>query len=187
MGRPDRARCRDPQRRRADQRGAAGDGGTAPGEPQAPRRCGDLEAGRGYLRDGDPVNVHAAPVNRGRLWVPWPPAEDSSRRRAPARGGPEPLPGRSGGPDAPIGRHGPAVSRRFCRCSTGVLPWPAAGGLDSIVRIDRRPSASLGKEHVFRSGDGDGVDPGHPAMLAVSARVASSQKEMRNGHGPRAA
>src|SRR5215472_97745 len=56
-----------------------------------------------------------------------------------------------------------AVSQRFCRCSAGVLPWPAAGGLASI---DRRPSAQLGQERAFLSGDTDGAEPGHPAMLA---------------------
>jgi hypothetical protein len=63
----------------------------------------------------------------------------------------------------PRGR--PAVSQRSCRCSAGVLPWPAAGGLASIVRIDR-PSAQLGQEHAFLSGDTNGAEPGHPAMLA---------------------
>jgi len=58
------------------------------------------------------------------------------------------------------------VSQRFCRCSAGVLPWPVKGGLASIVRIDRRPSAQLGKEHAFLSGDADGAEPGHPAVLA---------------------
>jgi hypothetical protein len=28
------------------------------GEPQAPRRCGDPQAGHGFLREGDPVNVY---------------------------------------------------------------------------------------------------------------------------------
>src|SRR5215471_9755280 len=36
----------------AGQPGRVGAGGAAPGKPQAPRRCGDLEAGRGYLRRG---------------------------------------------------------------------------------------------------------------------------------------
>ena len=31
---------------------------TAPGEPQAPRGCGDPQAGHGFLREGDPVNCY---------------------------------------------------------------------------------------------------------------------------------
>jgi hypothetical protein len=50
MARLGRAGCWNLPRRRAGKRGAAGAGGPALGEPQAPRRCGDLEAGRGYLR-----------------------------------------------------------------------------------------------------------------------------------------
>src|SRR5215475_2354357 len=48
MGRPAGAGCGDLRWRRADHRGRVGTGGAVPGKPPAPRRCGGLEAGRGY-------------------------------------------------------------------------------------------------------------------------------------------
>src|SRR5215218_793111 len=58
MGPPGRTGQRHAQRRRADQRRTPGAGRPAAGEPAAARRRGDPQASHGFLREGDPVNVH---------------------------------------------------------------------------------------------------------------------------------
>ena len=54
---------RDPAGRRPDQQRAGGTGAAAAGEPPAARGRGDPQAGDGFLREGDPVNM--LPVHRG--------------------------------------------------------------------------------------------------------------------------
>ena len=127
----------------------------------------------------------AAASTRCSLWrteahsqeaLPWPTAAAETSTKS-ARLPPGPAahhqPG-LGGPSQALARHTRRASlpwsarpRRppcglsaFLPCSAGVLPWPAAGGLASIVRIDRRPSAQLGKEHAFLSSAIDGAEPG---------------------------
>src|SRR5215217_2618295 len=58
MGAPSRAGRRNAWRRRADQPGAPGTRRVAAGEPAAARGRGDPQASHGFLREGDPVNVH---------------------------------------------------------------------------------------------------------------------------------
>src|SRR6516162_5609472 len=58
VGQAGRARRRDKPGRRPDEQRAPGAGAAAAGEPQAPRRCGDPQAGDGFLREGDPVSVY---------------------------------------------------------------------------------------------------------------------------------
>src|SRR5918994_997918 len=58
MGPPGRTRQRQSQRRRADQRRTPRAGRPAAGEPAAARRRGDPQAGHGFLREGDPVNLY---------------------------------------------------------------------------------------------------------------------------------
>ena len=58
VGQAGRAGRWDPGGWRPDQRRAPGAGRAAPGEPQAPRGRGHPQAGYGFLREGDPVNVY---------------------------------------------------------------------------------------------------------------------------------